>query len=463
MTLRKRSRPIIRILALCGALLALTPSASASWKEQVLYSFQGIPDGSVPVGSVVFDKAGNLYGATTDGGSSSCQSIVQCGTVYQLTPPVQKGDTWIETVLYIFKGNASNDGATPAGGLVIDSAGNLYGTTAYGGTGNCVLLGTKMGCGAVFELSPPMQKGGAWTETVLYSFPSSTQGYLPRGDLVFDSAGNLYGATQFGGGKGNSCDSFYQYCGEVFKLSPPKQKGGAWAEKVLHSFAGGKDGAEPNGGLVLDSTGAVYGTTYFGGNEAACPGGVGGTGCGTVFKLIPPTRKGATWTEELLHLFNIQDGVAPAAGVIFDGSGNVYGTTYGGPQDRYGLVFQLEKPYRNSRLWKESVLYAFGDGNDGGYPAAGLVFDARGDLFGATTAGGGARRYGVIFQLAPPSRKGGTWADEPLYAFMGSPDGAHADSNLVFDKRGNLYGTTQWGGVGTTCQGGCGTVFEVSP
>jgi hypothetical protein len=201
MTLRKRSRSIICILALCGALLALTPSASASWNEQVLYSFQGIPDGSVPVGSVVFDEAGNLYGATTDGGSSSCQSIVQCGTVYQLTPPVHKGDVWTETVLYIFKGNASNDGATPAGGLVIDSAGNLYGTTAYGGTGNCVLLGSKVGCGAVFELSPPMQKGGAWTETVLYSFPSSTQGYLPRGDLVFDSAGNLYGATEFGGGQ----------------------------------------------------------------------------------------------------------------------------------------------------------------------------------------------------------------------------------------------------------------------
>jgi hypothetical protein len=122
-------------LALCVVTLTLASAASAIWKEKVLYSFQGLPDGAMPVGAIVFDEQGNLYGVTQDGGSSSCRSIVQCGTVYQLTPPVKQGDPWTETVLYVFKGNTSKDGASPYGGLVIDAAGNLYGTTGYGGTG----------------------------------------------------------------------------------------------------------------------------------------------------------------------------------------------------------------------------------------------------------------------------------------------------------------------------------------
>ncbi len=166
-----------RLSSLLVVICALAVPASASWNEKVLYSFQGIPDGSLPVGGIVFDSAGNLYGATTEGGSSSCVSVAQCGTVYQLVPSAKQGGAWTETVLYVFKGNASQDGASPAGGLVMDSAGNLYGTTAYGGTGNCVLLGTLMGCGTVFELSPPIQNGGKWTETVLYSFPTAKQGY----------------------------------------------------------------------------------------------------------------------------------------------------------------------------------------------------------------------------------------------------------------------------------------------
>jgi hypothetical protein len=145
-------------------LFAFAAPSSAAWHEQVLYSFQGIPDGATPVGSVVFDSSGNMYGATQDGGLSSCISIYQCGTMYELT---QENGVWTETVLYVFQGNTNGDGASPFGGLVVDGSGNLYGTTAYGGTGECVLLGSKMGCGTVFELSPPAQKGGAWTETVL--------------------------------------------------------------------------------------------------------------------------------------------------------------------------------------------------------------------------------------------------------------------------------------------------------
>ena len=161
---------------------------------------------TVPAGGVVFDAAGNLYGATRE-----VVRILRSLSVwnsYELSPGAKKDSPWTETVLYIFKGNGVGDGNTPAGSVIMDSAGNLYGTTAYGGTGNCVLLGTKVGCGTVYELSPPAQKGGAWTETVLYSFPSPKEGYLPNGDLVFDSVGNLYGATMFGGGQGTTCNPF---------------------------------------------------------------------------------------------------------------------------------------------------------------------------------------------------------------------------------------------------------------
>jgi hypothetical protein len=176
MTLNPRS---IRASVCIGIVLATVPLASAEWKEKVLYSFRGIPDGATPAGEVVFDQAGNLYGATTNGGSTACHSVARCGTVIQLAPPLKQGGRWTETVLYVFKGNTSNDGATPAGGVLLDSAGNLYGTTAYGGTGNCAVLGGLMGCGTIFKLSPPKQKGGAWAETVLTAFKAGRMETFP--------------------------------------------------------------------------------------------------------------------------------------------------------------------------------------------------------------------------------------------------------------------------------------------
>ena len=263
MTHKKCSPGLVRICVLSAVALTLAVPASAEWKEKVLYSFQGGTDGEGPVGGVVFGPDGSLYGATQFGGADNCSPMAACGAVFQVTP--QKDGSWAETVLYVFKGKTSNDGEYPEGGLIADSAGNLYGTAAYGGTGNCVLLGIKGGCGTVYELSPPAEQGGAWTETILYSFPTAKQGYVPNGDLVFDSVGNLYGATMFGRGKGTTCDEFYGgQCGVVFELSPPKKKGGAWAEKVLHNFAGGADGANPNGGLVQDGKGNVCGTGIHG-------------------------------------------------------------------------------------------------------------------------------------------------------------------------------------------------------
>ena len=288
------------LLALLVCILALP--ASAEWKEKVLYSFQGLPnDGAYPTGGVVFDKAGNLYGATSSGGADNCPGIGQCGIVYQLKPPTEKGKLWTETVLYVFKGVNSNDGNTPEGGVILDRAGNVYGTTAYGGSGKCHLFGGRVGCGTVFELIPPKEKGGQWTEKVLHSFQSGKDGYFPWADLTFDSAGNLYGATQYGGGYGTCNAPYYQHCGTVFEVSRPKKKGDKWTETVLYAFKSGADGANPNGGLALDAQRAIYGTTYSGGNRNCKLD--GSVGCGTAFRLSPPTEKRSVWNEELLHVF----------------------------------------------------------------------------------------------------------------------------------------------------------------
>ena len=448
--------PLLRVALALSLLAPRALPASAEWKEKVLYSFQGgSSDGATPAGGVVFDQQGNLYGATSGGGSGSCTGWFPCGTVFELSPPAQKGGSWTESVIYNFQGYQYGDGSSP-GGLVIDQAGNLYGSTGYGGTGDCVLLGSKEGCGTVFELSPPQTKGGAWTETVLYSFQGGNDGYVPDGDLVFDKAGNLYGATIFGGGKGTTCNALYQYCGTVFELRPPKQKGGKWTEKVLHSFAGGADGATPNGGLVFDTKGAIYGATSTGGDQG-CKTNYS-LGCGTVFKLAPPKTKGGAWGEKQLHIFTDgNDGAGPNGGLIFDAKGSLYGTGGGGGSGNgLGVVFQLTESKQNGR-WNESVLYSFQGRNDGRNPQGPVTFDSAGALFG--TAGAG-RDYGVFFRLKPSRKR---WAYGVLYNFRGAPDGNYPVSALIKDKAGNFYSTTPTGGTGQACQGGCGTVFEISP
>jgi hypothetical protein len=352
--------------------------------------------------------------------------------------------------------------------VIFDQTGNLYGTTAYGGSGNCT-LGGKVGCGTVYQMEPPSTKGGSWKEKILYSFKGGEDGQLPQGDLVFDSAGNLYGATEYGGGYGSCNWPFYRHCGTVFELSPPQAKGGKWIEKVLYSFKGvdagrrSGDGANPNGGLVLDTKGTIYGTTYFGGNnvKGQCKFGVAGTGCGIVFGLQPPTKKGGAWTEEVLHQFNLQDGSSSTAGVIFDENGNLYGTTSSGPGPN-GLVFELKKPTGNVNSWTETILYSFTDGDDGANPHAGLIASAQGDLYG-TNIGSDQAPRGVVFRLGRPTHSGDPWTESQVYIFTGDNDARHPTAALAFDKRGYLVGTTEWGGTGTECDGGCGTVFEVKP
>ena len=447
-------------------MFALSAVASAEWKEKVLYSFQGIPDGAYPGAGVVFDSAGNLYGTTYNGGANSCPGILQCGVVYQLKARSQHGKPWTETVLYIFKGANYNDGSSPVGGVLFDRAGNLYGTTAYGGSGDCKLFGGRSGCGTVFELMPPKQKGGAWKEKVLYSFKGGKDGYFPWGNLTFDSAGNLYGATQYGGGYGSCNAPYYQYCGTVFKLSPPKTKGGKWTEQVLYAFKSGTDGANPNGGLVFDNKGVLYGTTYFGGDTVDhCDSGGGFVGCGTVFELKPPSTNDAPWTEKILLHFKTDASMGgnPAAGVIFGPNGNLYGTTsWGGqfPTLDSGTVFKLSRS--KDGAWNETLLHSFPNaGFEGNTPLASVIFDAKGVLYG-TTSIGGSGFGGTVFQLPTPSGGEIAWTYTVLYSFKKAPDGTAPQADLIFDRAGNLYSTTLYGGTGTGCQqGGCGMVFEL--
>jgi hypothetical protein len=274
---------------------------------------------------------------------------------------------------------------------------------------------------------------------------------LPNGDLVFDKSGNLYGATVFGGTKGTTCDPYYGgQCGVVFEISPPKQKGGAWTQKVLHNFAGGTDGANPNGGLVLDGNEAVYGTTYAGGDSR---GDCGASGCGTAFELKPTAKKDDTWTEKRLHVFDSDSDRLPSSGLTFDTQGNLYGTTV-------GTVFRLSAPPTKSGHWKETILYTFTQEAYG--PEGPLIFDQSGGLCGTTHSSN--TFHGTVFKLKPSSRKGGAWVLSILYGFTGPPDGAQPAAKLISGKHGNLYSTTTQGGSGTGCGfAGCGTVFEVSP
>jgi|SRR5580692_1037116 uncharacterized repeat protein (TIGR03803 family) len=455
----RRATPFL--LSITVFVVALTAAASGERKESVLYSFQSIPDGATPFGGVVLGKDGNLYSTTTYGGANPC-SPSQCGTVFQLAPPAKQGEAWTETVIYVFQGNTHGDGNTPQGGVIFDPAGNLYGTTAYGGTGNCILLGTKTGCGTVYQMQPPRSKRGAWTEKVLYSFKGGKDGQLPQGELVFDRAGNIYGATQYGGGYGSCNAPFYQHCGTVFEVSPPKVKGGKWTEKVLYSFKSGQDGANPNGGLVFDRKGAIYGTTIFGGgNNRMCKADLG-VGCGTLFKLSPSSKNPGTWNQATLYRFQAgKDGAAPNGGLAWDSKGALYGTTFVGGSEN-GTVFRFDPPVQGKGNWIEHLLFVFqscGD-KDGCSPWVGPTFGPGGDMY--ATAGGGASDGGIVFRMKPPKTSGGSWSFAPVYSFHGSPDG-FGPGGIALSGEGTIYGVTEYGGTGQPCQGGCGTVFAVAP
>jgi len=390
-------------LAILAISLLLSVNLSAASHETVLHSFAGGADGSYPVAGLI-DKAGNLYGTTRYGGANGS------GTVFKLT---KSGKLWNETVIYSFAGG--NDGRSPAASVIMDAAGNLYGTTRFGGPADA---------GTVFELSP---SGSSWTETVLYAFTGGNDGGDPQAALTLKGK-SLYSTTPQGGASGN---------GVVFQLTPVN---GTWQETVLYSFAGGNnDGAYPCGAVIFDKKGNMYGTAESGGPNQA----------GAVFEL-QYSRKAKTWTEQILHFFNGNtDGSNINAGVLFDSAGNLYGITTSGGTYMAGTVYELVP---SGGSWTESVLYNFTGGLDGGFPSAGLVMDKNGNLF-STAFNGGTNGYGTVFQLTP---SGGAWTETVLYNFTGGYDGAFPLASLMI-KGGNLYGTTVEGGTGQL-----GVAFEVS-
>jgi uncharacterized repeat protein (TIGR03803 family) len=420
----KSSSMILPLLLLGATLLTAIPALARAGVEHSLFKFSFSAGGFYPYGGLVSDGT-NLYGTTTSDDLSS-----DAGVVFEVVNGVGGLYPWTESVLYTFTGGG--DGSTPYAGLVRDANGNLYGTTAYGG-GNC-------GCGTVFELSPPSQSGGSWTETTLYQFQGGNDGAHSLSTLILDASGNLYGTTVDGGSVGVCC-------GTVFELSPPTSAGGTWTETVLHDFGSGSDGQEPEAGLHLGPQGELFGTTYGGGTY----------GTGTVFQLTPST---GGWTEEVLYSFSGgADGGEPAAGVI-ERNGVLYGTTVLGGPENAGTVFQLASV---SGVYTETVLYGFQDETDGGYPYGGVVVDASGTLYGPAQFGGNTSKCpthesngcGVIYQL---SQSAGSWSETVLLTFDGS-DGWAPHSKLLLTHNG-LYFTTIYGGK-PGCEFNCGGVFRL--
>jgi uncharacterized repeat protein (TIGR03803 family) len=418
----KRFYVVLRAVLLVILTLTVFVTTTRAATEKVLHSFCSesiCKDGLWPLyGGLTFDASGNLYGTTYDGGGA-----YNAGMAFELTP--KAGGGWKEKVLHAFN---REDGNQPYGTLIFDTSGNLYGTTYYGGAYNE---------GTVFELTP--EAGGDWKETVLHSFnDDGTDGYNPIAGLVIDASGNLYGTTYYGG-TGAACS--YVGCGMAFELTP--KRNGGWTEKILHNFSNnGKDGFWPFTGLIFDSSGTLYGTTQSGGDS----------GCGTVFEL---TRKsGGSWKEKVLHHFNGKDGYQPT-GLIFDASGNLYGTTQNGGAENVGTVFELTP--RVGGGWTQKVLHNFHNGSPDGYlPYAGVVIDGSGNLYG-TTANGGTETVGTVFELAP--KADGVWTEKILHTFSNNQrDGRLPFAGLVIDAAGNLYGMTEYGGAQSA-----GTVFEVTP
>ena len=395
--------------ALIGMLILMGGAAQAQ-TYKILYTFKGgSTDGANPFGGLVRDGAGNLYGTTTTGGSG------QLGTVFRLN------SAGAETALYKFPQNASH-GSVPQAGLVTDPAGNGYGTTVGGGANRI---------GVIYKINLAGQ-------TVLYSFTGPPGGIYPTG-LVRDTAGNLYGTTTFGGGS-NNCNGGTG-CGTAFKWDT------AGNFTVLHAFTGASgDGANPSG-VILDSAGNLYGTTTTGGITG---GSCGPTGCGTVYKID------AAGNYTILYSFTATggDGSVPV-GTLLLRKGVLYGVTLHSSCGAIGSMYSM------TLTGSETVLYCFANASNGTNPSSGLVADGQGNFYGTMSSGGVC--CGTVYQLFFDTGTG-KWADKTLYSFTGTGgDGNKPLAPLAIDAKGNLYGTTEFGGSTTNCSLGCGIAFQVGP
>ncbi len=422
----------LALVVMLAAIIIAAPAAQAQ-TFTVIHTFTGQgEDGANPFAGLVLDGEGNLYGVTEYGGSGGCssQDTRGCGTVFRMK---HSSGGWYYSPLYSFKGSANNDGAYPFfGGLTIGPDGSFYGTTLVGGA--AMDCNGNPGCGTVFNLKPtPTRPASAltpWDEKVLYRFQQSPDGNFPEGQLAFDSAGNLYGGTVYG-------NNVYYYWGPLFELSP---EAGNWSERIIYNFQGDpNDGADPFGGLVMGPDGNLYGTTFAGGTDNA----------GTLFQLTP---SGSGWTENVLYKF-IANGTQPYSAPIFDSAGNLYGGTTAGEQTNTPVAYEMSPPYLSSSY---SILYSWLQYYSSG-PAAPLMMDSAGNLYGTTV---GSDLFGTVFKLTPYN---GYWIQTTLHDFTRGADGGIPYSNVVMDAQGNLYGTASRGGDTVDCPGGCGVVWEIAP
>jgi len=446
-------RPSSILIALLVMVVAAgkPSSAASSYTLKTLYSFcanSDCPDGQRP-NSVIINASGDFFGTTVFGGAHNA------GTVFELSPNSKK-TKWSQKVLYSFCAQTDcKDGLHPFGSLILDINGNLYGITGTGGTKNQ---------GVVFELSPGV--GKKWQLNILYNFCSKggsncTDGKVPSPGLTYTGASSgiaydgtspLYGVTSDGG------DSFD---GTVFALTPPKLGKSKWTETVLHSFdANGTDGANPNGPLISDSLGNLYGTTSAGGPEFFW---------GVIFELIPNAQRNK-WTETILYDFcadpNCSDGSFPQSGVIADPAGNLFGATSGGGTSDDGVVYKF---IPSDVASGETVLHSFcvlsdcTDGNEQAH-SSDITMDTSGNIFGTTPWGGGhdidfeGDGGGTVFALDGTSFN-------VLYSFCAQAkcaDGEYPSGALIVDGSGRIFGTTEYGGPNGGTKSG-GTVFELVP
>ncbi|HEX8817762.1 MAG TPA: choice-of-anchor tandem repeat GloVer-containing protein [Terriglobales bacterium] len=393
-----------RVLATLTVLCGLSIAAHAGPKYKILHDFTNGPNGDGNAG-VTVDAKGNVYGASLGGGSQNCED--GCGLIFQLSP--HPDGKWTEGTVYAFPGG--NGGEGPTGKPIFDGAGNMYGTTEYGGTS---------GFGTAFELS--LGPDG-WAESVLHSFCGPECGGVgaPQSGVIAGTRGTLYGTA-----------------GAAFELT---EEDDGWKENVLHDFTGKDgDGEDAVAGLVRDAAGNLFGTTYFGGLRC------GSTTCGTVYELSP--EPGGKWKEAILHRFNGKDGQLPGSGSLYmDGSGALYGTTENG--GAYGgVIFKLTP---GNGQWTYEILYQFKGGAEGWLPDSGLIPDKDGNLYGTTDSG-----CGLIYKFSPMGK--GKWKYGVLHRFGVGHDGCVPAGDLTIDSNGNLYGGTVLGG-----RHGFGTVYELTP
>jgi uncharacterized repeat protein (TIGR03803 family) len=403
-------------LVLVFIVATMTTPAAHAQTYTVLHNFTGHGDGSEPYAGLTMDRAGNFYGTTVYGGNlANCED--GCGVVFKLA---QQGAGWVLSTIYTFQGGA--DGVAPFSGVTIGPDGSLYGTTYQGGMlSGCI----GVGCGTVYKLTPPaticQSVSCPWTKTVLHEFTGADGDQPVYGNLTFDGAGNLYGTTEAGGAHDQ---------GTVYELTPSN---GGWTESVLWSFTGGDDGDQPSAGVIVDSAGNLYGTTFMGGAYQA----------GIVYELSP---SGLGWTERtLLSLDGSYQGDEPIGGVAMDQHGNLYGTARLGGTSGGGTAFQLTP---SGGAWTYHLMQAF-PGIEGPFDTPTL--DAAGNVYVTCTWTGG---WGSLFELTPLD---GGWNSNLLYSFTFG-GGSVPVGSVLLDANGNIYGTASSGGGD-----GKGVVFEITP